>query len=54
MRIPSSLTQPTLGGAAEHGYCRASLAKRYNEETREVGKKVTVRKVKRVPIFLGC
>ena len=43
-----------LGGKSEYGYCRSTLAKRYNQETERIGKKVTRRKVKEIPIHLGC
>ena len=43
-----------LGGKSEDGYCRASLAKRYNQETTLIGKKITRRKVTEIPIHLGC
>ena len=43
-----------LGGKSEYGYCRASLAKRYNQETALIGKKITRRKVTEIPIHLGC
>lgn len=43
-----------LGGKSEYGYCRASLAKRYNDETKRIGKTITRRKVKEIPIYLGC
>ena len=43
-----------MGGKGDYGYCRSTLARRYNKETQEVGKKITRRKVKEIPIFLGC
>lgn len=43
-----------LGGKSDYGYCRSSLAKRYNQETKRIGKKITRRKVKEIPIHLGC
>ena len=43
-----------LGGKPDYGYCRASLAKRYNDETKLIGKKIIRRKVKEIPIHLGC
>ena len=43
-----------LGGKPDYGYCRASLAKRYNVETKRIGKTITRRKVKEIPIHLGC
>ena len=42
------------GGKSEYGYCTASLAKRYNQETERIGKQITRRKVKEIPIHLGC
>ena len=43
-----------LGGKSEYGYCRASFANQYNQETKRIGKQITRRKVKEIPIFLGC
>ena len=43
-----------LGGKSEYGYCRSTLAKRYNDETKRMGKTITRRKVKEIPIHLGC
>ena len=43
-----------LGGKSEYGYCRATLAKHYNQETKRIGKQITRKKVKEIPIFLGC
>ena len=43
-----------LGGKPDYGYCRASLAKRYNDETKRIGKTITRRKVKEIPIHLEC
>ena len=43
-----------LGGRPDYDYCRASLAKRYNDETKRIGKTITRRKVKEIPIHLGC
>ena len=40
-------------GGKSHGYCPMSLAYRYNQETKLIGKKITRRKVKEIPIFLG-
>ena len=40
-------------GGKSHGYCPMSLAYRYNHETQLIGKKITRRKVKEIPIFLG-
>ena len=43
-----------LGGKSDCGYCRATLASQYNQETKRIGKQITRRKVKEIPIFLGC
>lgn len=43
-----------LGGVNEYDYCRATLAHNYNEETKVVGKKVTRKQVKELPVFTGC
>lgn len=45
---------PVSGGQYEHDFCKMSLAKRYNEETKLVGKKVRVKKVKSTEFFMGC
>ena len=43
-----------LGGKSDCGYCRATLAKQYNQETKRIGKQITRSKVIEIPIFLGC
>lgn len=43
-----------LGGKSDCGYCRATLASQYNQETKRIGKQITRKKVKEIPIFLGC
>ena len=42
-----------LGGKSEYGYCRASFANQYNQETKRIGKQITRRKVKEIPIHLA-
>ena len=54
MNLLDKFFNVVLGGKSEHGYCRATLAKRYNQETTLIGKKITRRKVKEIPIHLGC
>jgi len=43
----------TVFGGSSYGYCPMSLAYHYNQETKLIGKKITRRKVKEIPIFLG-
>ena len=45
---------PVSGGQYEHDFCKMSLAKRYNDQTKLVGKQVTRKKVQEVPFFMGC
>ena len=47
-------TPPVAGGVYEHDFCKMSLAKRYNDQTKLVGKQVTRKKVQEVPFFMGC
>ena len=54
MNVFNKSSNLVLGGKPDYGYCRASLAKRYNQETTLIGKKITRRKVKEIPIHLGC
>ena len=54
MNVFTRSSSLVLGGKPDYGYCRASLAKRYNDETKRIGKTITRRKVKEIPIHLGC
>ena len=54
MKLLDKSLNIVLGGKSEYEYCKASLAKRYNQETERIGKQITRRKVKEIPIHLGC
>ena len=54
MNVFNKSSSLVLGGRPDYDYCRASLAKRYNDETKRIGKTITRRKVKEIPIHLGC
>ena len=54
MRLFDRYLNIVLGGKSEYGYCRASFASQYNQETKRIGKQITRKKVKEIPIFLGC
>ena len=46
-------SSPVRGGA-EHGCDYNQLAKRYNQETKLVGKQVRVKRVSELPFLMGC
>ena len=52
MNVFNKSSNLVLGSKPDYGYCRASLAKRYNNETKLIGKTITRRKVKEFPIHL--
>ena len=54
MNVFNKSSSLVLGGRPDYDYCRASLAKQYNDETKRIGKQITRRKVKEIPIHLGC
>ena len=47
-------TNVVHGGKDESGYDRNQLAKRYNQETKQQGKRVTRKAVSHLPFFMGC
>ena len=47
-------TKAVRGGKDESGYDRNQLAKRYNQETKQQGKRITHKTVNHLPFFMGC